>query len=1408
MSENSSIKIEKLNGRNYQTWKYNVKLVLMERGLWGFTQEGQEVPPGEDAPAAVKKTFRLRSDKAYSLIALNVDKDLQVHIASVTNPLDAWKILQKQFEFVSVTQMVRVNRKFFAASMKEGENLIQHLTYMTSLAEQLREMAEEISPKKFATVVLGSLPESYDNFLTSLNARKAEELDWESIKGLLIEEHLKRVEKDEKKESADNALFVERGNHFYRGRYQARGGGRGGRSRSQNSHSNKGNPSHRNDREKYKEITCFKCNQEGHMVKNCPFNKKPNTSIREGSNMAELEGVALISSTTNRSHEWFIDSAATKHMTHDKSILENFVQYEQPKNIYLGDSTVIHALGEGKVKLPTVSGTREIALDLHKVLLVPKLTKNLLSVPAMALMGAEIRFDRDKCLVLKNGKEFVIGCLPDDKLYTVNTVEYAQVSTTDSGPSLEVWHNRLGHLNYNYMNQLIKKEMVDGMNCDSVTESQKECEGCVLGKMQKKPFPKQSQHRATKPYEIVHSDVCGPMQVESKGGSRYMLTFTDDFSRYTTVYFIKSKNEVLSKFREYVNSVEKQTGSQITKLNILAEEDVKVLRSDNGGEYTSNNFTKFCAERGISHEFTVPYCPQQNGVSERKNRTIMEKARSMLHQAKLPLEFWAEACSTAVYLLNRSPTTALKNETPFERLVGTKPDITHLKVFGCVSYVHVPNSKRRKLDAKARKAIFVGYPPGVKGYKLYDLEKKSFVVSRDVTFFEQNFDHFEEEIKSKEAVKLDLSDVFPKVDEESENAPEHSVKREPVVPESPVSKQPTTEEPAVPKHFEPLVQVEENSDATQDVEPPVQKNAECAVLQNAQPVGATNEEAPVKRTYEDLFMEQVRNLGPVRQRKRPNRFQDDDECLVTSSEIEEPKTVHEALNGEQSIQWKEAMESEYSSLLKNDTWDLVPPPEGKNVVGSRWLLKVKRDENGSVDRFKARLVAQGYSQVKGVDYDEVFSPVARYSSVRSLLALANAQDLEIHQMDVKTAFLNGLLDCEIYMSQPEGFVDPDKPNHVCKLKKSIYGLKQSARCWNTTLDEYLNSVGYRKSNADGCIYVKSLKEVNGHISFVILGVYVDDIIPVSNNPQLLKAEKAALCKRFEMTDQGEIHYLLGMSIKRERLCRTLTVSQLNYVEKVLEKFGMENSKPVSTPLELGKRFQQLLPTDEPFDVQTYQQAIGCLTYIATATRPDIAAAVGVLSQYMSRPSKDHWIGVKRVLRYLKGTLNYGLKFSAHDEDPELIGYSDADWAGDVDTRRSTSGYVFQIGRSTVSWSSRKQATVAKSSTEAEYVALSSATQEAVWLRRLMEDLGKHLNVPTTIYEDNQGAIELAKNAKYHNRTKHIDICHHFVRERVVSNEIRVIYCPTGDMVADIMTKGLAKLSFEKLRDLLGVYDIM
>ena len=313
---------------------------------------------------------------------------------------------------------------------------------------------------------------------------------------------------------------------------------------------------------------------------------------------------------------------------------------------------------------------------------------------------------------------------------------------------------------------------------------------------------------------------------------------------------------------------------------------------------------------------------------------------------------------------------------------------------------------------------------------------------------------------------------------------------------------------------------------------------------------------------------------------------------------------------------------------------------------------MKRNSDGSLDCFKARLVAQGYTQTQGIDYEEVFSPVAKYSTIRSLLTLANAHDLEVHHLDVKTAFLNGSVEHGIYMSQPEGFIDPNRPNYVCRLNKSIYGLKQSARCWNCTLDEFLTSSGYRRSAADECIYIKQIKNSNSKISFVILAVYVDDMLPVSNDIDFLNAEKKSLCDRFEMTDQGEIHCILGMSIMRDRQNRTMYISQQNYAEGILKRFGMEGCKPISTPMENNAKFHKLSDEDEPFDTQTYQQAIGCLTYLATITRPDISVAVSTLSRYMSCPSKAHWTGVKRIICYLKGTIDFGLKFSCvSDENP-------------------------------------------------------------------------------------------------------------------------------------------------------------
>ena len=475
-----------------------------------------------------------------------------------------------------------------------------------------------------------------------------------------------------------------------------------------------------------------------------------------------------------------------------------------------------------------------------------------------------------------------------------------------------------------------------------------------------------------------------------------------------------------------------------------------------------------------------------------------------------------------------------------------------------------------------------------------------------------------------------------------------------------------------------------------------------------------------------------------------------------------------------------------------------PRPSDQKVIGCRWVCKLKRGVDGSVTRHKARLVARGYSQTEGIDYDEVFAPVAHSATIRTLLSFANSNDLEIHQLDVKTAFLHGVLDCDLYMEQPEGYEDKEHPDYVCKLSKCLYGLKQSAKCWNQLLDQHFIETGYTKADADGCLYVK----VEGG-SVVIMGVYVDDFIPISNDLELMKAEKAALAKKFEVVDNGNIEYFLKMAIKRDRQSRTLMISQPNYIETILAKFGMLECKPVATPMDSNASFDKLSDEDERFDRTTYQQAIGCLTYLATRTRPDISASVGILSKFMADPGPAHWSGVKRILRYLQGTRNYGLVFVGGDKDV-LLGYSDSDWAGDIVTRRSTSGYVFQLGQSTISWCSKRQQTVAKSSTEAEYVALSIASQEVIWLRRLLSDLKVDMSAATEMMEDNRGAIDLSKNPKNHGRTKHIDVSYHFTRERIASKEIKVNYVPSAANLADVMTKPLPRVPFENFRDGLGV----
>ena len=434
------------------------------------------------------------------------------------------------------------------------------------------------------------------------------------------------------------------------------------------------------------------------------------------------------------------------------------------------------------------------------------------------------------------------------------------------------------------------------------------------------------------------------------------------------------------------------------------------------------------------------------------------------------------------------------------------------------------------------------------------------------------------------------------------------------------------------------------------------------------------------------------------------------------------------------------------SMKFNDVWDLVELPEGVKPIGCKWIFKTKRDSKGNVERYKARLVAKGYSQREGIDYKETFSPVSSKDSFRIIMALVAHFDLELHQMDVKTAFLNGDIDKTIYMTQPENFEIGDSKSMVCKLKKSIYGVKQASRLWNRKFHQTIVSFGFESNVVEKCIYHK----FSGS-KFIILVLYVDDILLACNDIGLLHETKRFLSNHFEMKDLGDASFVLGIQIHRDRSRGILGLSQKSYIEKVLAKFGMKDCAQISTHVAKGEKFslKQSPKNDlERKEMQNipYASAIGSLMYAQVCTRPDLAFIVGMLSRYLSKPGMDHWIAVKRVMRYLQGTKDYMLVYQ-RSENLEVIGYSDSDLGGCIDTRKSTSGYVFMLAGGAISWKSAKQSLIAQSTMEAEFIACYKATNHAIWLRNFVTGLRvvDGIERPLKVYCDNRSATEFSNN---------------------------------------------------------------
>ena len=780
------------------------------------------------------------------------------------------------------------------------------------------------------------------------------------------------------------------------------------------------------------------------------------------------------------------------------------------------------------------------------------------------------------------------------------------------------------------------------------------------------------------------------------------------------------------------------------------------IRSDHGKEFENSVYDDFCKSNGITHEFSAPKTPEQNGVVERKNKILQEMARVLLNSKKLSKRLWAEAISTACYIINRVFLRPNTSKTPYEIWKGKRPNVSHFHVFGCVCYVLRDREHVGKFDAKSDVGVFLGYSNNSRAYRVYNMRTQTVMESANVVFDDtKDFSEFSTEKEIEEFIDKTLMST-----------------------PTPVVVADRLSDSSEPK---PDIATSDSDDTTDDQ---VHSSSHEIITDNIQREPSTR----VKKNHPaDLILGNL-DESMVTRRRYVNLVQ----YMCFTSSIE-PKNINEALLDES---WTNAMQEELEQFSRNDVWTLVPRPSHVNVIGTKWIFKNKSDEFGTIVRNKARLVAQGYTQIEGVDFDETFAPVARLESIRLLLAISCIMKIKLHQMDVKSAFLNGFLNEEAYVEQPKGFEDPHFPNHVFKLKKALYGLKQAPRAWYERLTQFLVSHGYQRGGSDKTLFIKRVNQ-----DIIVAQIYVDDIVFGSSSNSEVQVFVQQMQEEFEMSMVGELTFFLGLQVKQAS--EGTFISQSKYAKNLVKKFGLESAKPTRTPMGTTVK----LTKDEggvKVDPTLYRSMIGSLLYL-TASRPDISYSVGVCARYQGNPMESHVTAVKRIIRYVNSTLEYGIWYSK-DTKANLVGFSDADWAGNADDRKSTSGGCFYVGNNLVSWLSKKQNSISLSTAEAEYIAAGSCCTQLLWMKQMMSDYGFEME-RLTIYCDNTSAINISKNPVQHSRTKHIDIRHHFIRELVEQNALTLEYVETANQLADIFTKSLDSIRFDSLRKSLGVCSI-
>ncbi len=1080
-------------------------------------------------------------------------------------------------------------------------------------------------------------------------------------------------------------------------------------------------------------------------------------------------------------HLWIVDTGASHHICFKRSQFRTFDKnYQVP--IRAGTSTTM-SQGRGPVDLDVDGHT----LSLHGVLYAPQLRFNLLSTECLrresfigynSIPNTLYNGEDDSVITVADSSSGIpiINTNPSDNeanLPEGSSTFYHEVTTRPI--SLDLAHRRLGHIGEARVKALAYG-LAEGLKLLPNTRYQiSKCDHCIAGKIRTLPHPRKQPtlRRSSRPMEMLHLDLLQGPCAALGTGYEYLLVIVDDYTRMAWCIGLRKK-DIREAWESWYTMIKFQYKDVIADFSILR------LRADNGGEFIIHDMQKQWEEIGTWLQLSIAYAHNQNGVVERAIRTIVEHAVSILSDSKMPDYLWYEICLIITYLGNLLPHSHLHNDapTPIQAFTGKKPNLSHLRVIGSKAHVLVPKEIREhKFKPRSVIGRLVGYD-GVNQYRMWVPEMNAIVWGRNITLDEddvvyEKVGQFQEDEEGLGRLILtdpnEILDLISKID--------HIKKR--------------GEETQSPQQQE-----------QQDIHPYQLDSTVNDLVDQFGDTGVEEGEFPQARNDNEytpaatIDQSQPRD-HPQRVRKPTQRVLDNiihyDEIPIDDPEVyvnnafapmeNEPTTYKEATQRPDSKRWHAAMEKEFKSLLNAGTWNPIERatvPRDHRILKGKWVYKLKRD--GS---YKARWVVKGFEQVKGLDYQQIFAAVVRADTFRTLLAIATLLDWDISNIDIDSAFLYGDIDSEVYIELPEGFSE----SHKCgKLLKSIYGLKQAPRIWAQTLYKILRELGLVQLQSEHSVFTnrqmqaidkrrkryqrltgKTDEEFLGYYAGpeLIVAVYVDDLLIIGKTHEVVREFKRRLGERVSMKETGndEARDYLGIEISRNREKGTLRLSQQAYFKGVLARYGLEGLNGINAPMREGLKFY-VDDADYVDDGEKnlYQSKVGSLTYGMQGTRPDIAYAISLFSRFLAKPTKSHVKALQGVFRYIVKTLSLGIVYNRHDTK-NLHAYTDADWAGTtlVGDSKSTSGYVVMLAGAPIAWSSRRQATVATSSTHSEYIGQANIIKQACHLIQFLGEVHRFPNLPLKIYADNKGAQALAHNPEFHAKAKHIQLSVHFQR---------------------------------------------